>query len=66
MAEAGEGAAHVVRRPPDRALKQIADPVLQDRIGRQPDCVADALGFEELVHLGISEGRIAPKALDKF
>ena len=30
-------------------------------IGRQPDRVADALGFEELVHLGIGEGRVAPE-----
>jgi hypothetical protein len=30
-------------------------------IGRKPDRVAHALGFEELVHLRIGEGRIAAK-----
>ena len=39
IAEAGEGAAHLVRRPPDRALQQVSDPVLQDAIGRQLDRV---------------------------
>jgi ABC-type transporter MlaC component len=28
-------------------------------VGRQPDRVTDALGFEKLVHLGIGDGRIA-------
>jgi FdhD/NarQ family len=45
------------------ALRLIAesDPVPQDAIGRQPDCVADALGFEELVHLGDWRKRVAVK-----
>jgi hypothetical protein len=30
-----------MRRPPDRASQQIADPVLQDAVGREPDRVAD-------------------------
>ena len=39
----------------------MGDPVLQDAVGRQPDRVADALGLEKLVHLGIGEGRITTK-----
>ena len=35
--------------------------VQQDPVGRQPDRVTHALGFEALVHLGIGEGRIAAK-----
>src|SRR4029077_1806009 len=51
LAKAGEVAAHLVRWSPDRALQQVSDPVLQDAIGREPDRVADALAFEELVYL---------------
>ncbi len=50
-----------MRRSPDRALEQVSDPVLQDPVGRQPDRIADALGFEVLVHLGIGERRVAPE-----
>ena len=39
----------------------MADPVLQDLVGRQPDGVLEALGFEELVDLRLGKGRIAPK-----
>jgi hypothetical protein len=53
-------AANVMRRSSDRALQQLADPTLQDAVGRQPDRVAGTLGFKELVHLGI-EGRVAPE-----
>jgi hypothetical protein len=35
IAEPGEAAAHLMRRPPDWALQQIADPALQDIVGRQ-------------------------------
>ena len=52
---------HLKRWSPDRALEQVADPVLQDPVGRQPDCVTDALGFDGLVNLGIGEGRVAAK-----
>src|SRR5205823_2695554 len=48
IAEAGVEAAHLVWRSPDRALKQVSDFVLQDAIGRQPDRITYALGFEEL------------------
>jgi hypothetical protein len=50
-----------MRRSTDRALEQVSDPVLQNAVGREPDRVADALGFEELVHLGIGESRVAAK-----
>jgi len=59
IAEAGVVAANLMRRSPDRALQQVADPTLQDAVGRQPDRVAGTLGFKELVHLGIGEGRVA-------
>src|SRR5690348_7299159 len=42
IAEACVVAAHLMRWSSDRALEQVADPVLQDPIGRQPDCVANA------------------------
>src|SRR5260370_35194123 len=61
IAKAGEAASHLVRRSPDRTLEPVSHPVLQDAIGRQPDRVADALGFEELVHFGIGESRVAAK-----
>jgi hypothetical protein len=38
IAEAGEVAAHLVRRSPDWALEQISYLVLDDPVGRQPDC----------------------------
>src|SRR5207249_5680539 len=61
IAEAGKVAAYFVRRSPDRALQQVANPILQYAVGRQPDRVADALGFEKLVYLGIGEGCVAAK-----
>jgi hypothetical protein len=50
-----------MRWSPDRACHQIADPALQDIVGRQPDRVSNLLSFENLVHLGIDEGGIAPE-----
>ena len=61
IGEAGVVPADLMRRSSDRTFQQIGDPVLQDVIGGQPDRVADTLGFEEFVHLGIGEGRIAPE-----
>ena len=61
IAEAGVVAAHLVRRSPDWALEQVSDLVLQDPIGRQPDRITHALGFEELVDLRVGEDRIASK-----
>jgi hypothetical protein len=48
IAEAGEEAAHFLRWSPDRTLEQVSDLALQDGVGRQPDRIAVALGFEEL------------------
>jgi hypothetical protein len=55
-----------MRRSPDRALEQVSDLVLQDAVGRQPDRVANVLGFDELVNLGIGESCVTAKieALD--
>ena len=39
----------LVRRPSDWAREQIADPVLKDLIGGQPDRVFDPLGLKALV-----------------
>ena len=61
IAEAGKIAAHLVRRSPNRALEQVPDPLLQDPVSRQSDCVADALGFEKFVDLGIGKGGVAPE-----
>src|SRR6516165_8002074 len=61
IAEAGVEAAHLIGRSPNRALEQVPDPALQYAVGRQPDRVADALSFEEFVHLGIGESCVAPE-----
>ena len=58
ITEAGEVAAQLMRRSPNRALEQVSDLALQDAIGRQPDRITHALGFEKLVDLGVGEGRI--------
>jgi len=60
IAETGVIAAHRLRRSPDRVFEQVADPALQHAVGRQPDRIAGALGFEELVHLRVGKGRVAP------
>ncbi len=51
IAEAGMTPAHMVRGSSDRTLEQIADPVLEDPVGRQADRIFDPLGFQELVDL---------------
>jgi hypothetical protein len=61
IAEAAVVAAYLMRRSADRAPQQVSDPVLQNAVGREPYRVADALGFEKLVHLGIGESRVAAK-----
>src|SRR5215472_5351247 len=48
-------------RTPDRALKQVADPVLQDAVRREPDRILEPLGFEELVDIGIGKGGVGAK-----
>src|SRR3954453_15509090 len=61
IAKAGVIAPYFGGRSPDRALQQISDLVLQDLVGRKPDCVAGTLSFEELVYLGIGEGCVTPE-----
>src|SRR5215472_11852064 len=61
IAETGVEAAHLVRRSPNRALEQVSDLALQDAIGPQPDRITHALGFEDLVDLGVGESRITPE-----
>ncbi len=57
IAEAGVVAAHLIRRSTHRALEEVANLALQDVVGRQ---ASHALGFEELVNLRVSEGRVTP------
>src|SRR5262249_58279050 len=47
-----------MRRSPNGTREQVPDLVLQHPIGRQPNRIAVALGFEELVNLGVGEGGI--------
>src|SRR3954467_11789716 len=61
IAEAGVVTSYLMRWSPDRAFEQMPDLVLQDLVGRQADCVAGTLGFEELVNLGIREGCVTSK-----
>src|SRR5215467_2928151 len=61
IAEIGMELAHLVRRSSDRALEQIADPVLQDPVRWQPDRILDPLRFEKLVDLGHCKGRVSPE-----
>ena len=49
----------MLRRPADGPGQQVPDPLLQDRIGRQADGVADPLGLQQLVQLGLGERRVA-------
>src|SRR5262249_43088857 len=48
-------------RSSDRTLQQVADPALQDLVGRKPDRIFDPLGFQKLVDLGHREGCICSK-----
>ena len=59
VAEAGIVTPHVVRRPADGALEEMADAVLEHLVGGNPNGVLETLGFQELVDLGRGEGDIA-------
>ena len=52
---------YFVRRPPNRARQQMADPFLQDAVRWQPYCVFDPLGFEKLINFGIGKTRVCPE-----
>jgi hypothetical protein len=45
-----------IGRSSDRTLELVANPTLQDLVGRQPDRIFDPLRFEKLVDLGHGEG----------
>src|SRR4029077_11330153 len=51
----------LVRRSPDRTLEQVANPALQDLVGRQPDRVFDPLRLQELVDFWHCKGRVRPE-----
>lgn len=59
--EIGVVSAHMVRRTPDRAGEQIADPFLQDLVRRKPDRVYDPFCFKILVDIEIGEARVGAK-----
>ena len=46
-------------------LEQVADPVLKNPIGRQPDRVLVAFGLQELVDLGVGKGGIGAEVAAK-
>ena len=46
VAEAGEEDLRLLQRPADGPRQQVADPLLQNTIGRQADSVADTLTFQ--------------------
>jgi hypothetical protein len=48
-----------MRRSTDRALEQVANLFLQDPVSWQPDRVAHAFDFKELIDLRVGEGRVA-------
>ena len=50
-----------VWRPSDRTLEQVADPVLQDLVGGQPDRIFDPLSLQVLVDTRHGEGGIGPE-----
>jgi hypothetical protein len=59
VTEAGIVTAHLLRRSTDRTPEEVADLVLQDPVGRQPDRITYALGFEEFVDLRDGESGVA-------
>ena len=61
IAEAGVVPSHLARRTTDRALEKVADPLLKNLIGRQPDRILVAFGLLELVDLRVREGGVGAK-----
>ena len=61
VGEIGIEPTHLARRSPDRTLEQVADPALQDLVGRQPDRVFGPLRLQELVDFWHCKGRIRPE-----
>jgi hypothetical protein len=58
VGEVRVGAPDIKRRAADRPLEQVADALLQDAVGRQPDGVSDPFAFEIFVDLGIGEAGV--------
>ena len=54
-------ATYLVRRSPDRTPEQVANPALQELVGRQPDRVFDPLRLQELVDFWHCKGRVRPE-----
>ena len=65
VAETGKEHLRLLRWTPHRPAQQVCDPLLQDRVGRQANGIADALGLEQLVELGLGERRVAAEVEDK-
>src|SRR5665811_2448463 len=61
ITEAGVVPSDLARRTANRALEQVADPLLKNLIGRQPDRVLVAFGLLELVDLRVRKGGIGAK-----
>ena len=57
--------ARLLRQAADGSGQQVADPLLQDQVGRQADRVADALGFQQVVELGLGERCVATQVEDQ-
>src|ERR1022692_4811439 len=58
IGEIGVVPPDIVRRSPNRTLEQVADPMLQDLVGRQPDRVFDPLRLQVLVDLWVREAGV--------
>jgi hypothetical protein len=52
------GTPHFVRRTANGALEQVADPFLQDAVGRQTDRIFDPFGFQILVNFRVCEAGV--------
>ena len=51
----------MVRGTPDRAFEQVADPLLKNLIGRQPDPAVAGFRLQKLIGFRICKGRIGAK-----
>jgi len=65
IGKAGEVAAHLIGRSPNRALEQVPDPALQYAVGRQPDRVADASASRNSYISGLAKAA-SPRKYRRF
>ena len=56
ITETGMVASRLTRRSPDGPLEQVSDLVLDIPVGRQPNRIPEALGYEELIDFRVSIG----------